>query len=345
MSTKFAAAPPLLVPAANFEPSEINWLWRGFIPAGKLSIIAGAPGVGKTTLGLNFMATISAGGQWPDGAAAEQGETAIWTGEDSIEDSLIPRLLAMDANLDRVKIVGGDVERPFDPARDVAALQDELNNMTEFLRLLVIDPLVAVLGSADSHRNSDTRAALGPLAQLAADTGAAVLGVHHLTKGSAGRDPLERLTGSLAFGALARSVLIAGESKSCGPVLMRAKSNLSCDRGGFAYQIIEQPIPSDPNIRATRINWGEPIEGRARDVLAATETENVDAGAASALSVAKRWLEDLLSDGPVAVREVESAARAAGMAWATIRRAKDAAGIEARKGAMDQGWTWAWPSG
>jgi putative DNA primase/helicase len=250
----------------------------------------------------------------------------------------------MDADLDRVKIVGGDVERPFDPARDVAALQDELNNMRGFLKLLVIDPLVAVIGSADSHRNSDTRNALGPLAQLAADTGAAVLGVHHLTKGSAGRDPLERLTGSLAFGALARSVLIAGESKSCGPVLMRAKSNLSCDRGGFAYQIIEQPIPSDPNIRATRINWGEPIEGRARDVLAAAEGQNDD-GSASALSGAKRWLLDLLSDGPVAVREVESAALAAGMAWATIRRAKDAAGVEARKGAMDQGWTWALPSG
>ena len=93
------------------------------------------------------------------------------------------------------------------------------------------------------------------------------------------------------------------------------------------------------------IRWGAQIEGRARDVLAATETQNVDAGAASALSGAKRWLEDLLSDGPVAVREVKSAALAAGMAWATIRRAKDAAGIEARKGAMDQGWTWAWPSG
>jgi putative DNA primase/helicase len=336
--------PSLLVSAAAIQPERIGWLWHGWLAQGKIHVLAGAPGTGKTTLAISFAAVVSAGAAWPDGTIASVGDVLIWSGEDGIADTLIPRLAAAGADLHRVHIVGADERRPFHPGEDLAELEVEIRAREGSVRLVILDPLIAVVGLADSHKNSETRAALAPLAELARRTGVAILGVHHLSKGTAGRDPTERLSGSVAFGAVARVVMITAQGEGGGRVLMRSKSNLGRDDGGFEYEVEERELPNAA-IAATVIRWGAQIEGRARDVLAATETQNVDAGAASALSVAKRWLEDLLSDGPVAVREVESAALAAGMAWATIRRAKDAAGVEARKGAMDQGWTWALPSG
>ena len=88
-----------LVCAAAITPEPIDWLWEGWLATGKLHILAGAPGTGKTTVALAFAATISCGGRWPDGARADPGQVLIWSSEDDAKDTLVPRLIAMGANL------------------------------------------------------------------------------------------------------------------------------------------------------------------------------------------------------------------------------------------------------
>src|SRR5262249_3720665 len=112
--------------AASIKPEPILWLWKDWLALGKMHIIAGQPGVGKSTIAMKVAATVSAGGPWPDGSRAKQGKVIIWSGEDDDADTLIPRLEASGADLNRiyfVKDVSVDKQRrPFHPARDIPTL-------------------------------------------------------------------------------------------------------------------------------------------------------------------------------------------------------------------------------
>ena len=340
----------LLVPASSITPEPISWLWSGWLAAGKLHILAGIAGTGKTTIGTDFAAIVSAGLAWPDGTVAPVGDAAYWSGEDGINDTVIPRLAAAGADLQRVQIIGAENARPFNPSNDMAELEAAIIARAGAIRLLVLDPLVAVVGAVDSHKNAETRAALAPLAELARRTGVAIVGIHHLSKGTTGRDPTERLSGSLAFGAVARVVMITaqtqGEDAAMGDrVLMRAKSNIGADSGGFRYSIIERAVPSSPSILATTVQWGATIEGRARDVLADAESQAGGGRGGAAMKDAIDFLRDALAGGPVAVPVLQAAAAGAGMSWTTIRRAKALIRVLVLKSGMDGGWTWALPSG
>ena len=229
-----------LLPASGIKPEPISWLWRDWLARGKMHIIAGQPGTGKTTLAMKMAATVSAGSQWPDGTKATKGNVIIWSGEDDPADTLVPRLEASGADLSRIFFAGemscGKERRDFDPAKDITALQAAIGTAGG-ASLIIIDPIVSA-ASADSHKNGETRRGLQPLVYMAAKLGAAILGITHFTKGSEGRAPIDRVTGSVAFGALARVVIVAvreqdGDDGKPGPrVLMRAKSNIGPDDGG-----------------------------------------------------------------------------------------------------------------
>jgi hypothetical protein len=91
-----------LLNGGDLEPEVIRWLWDGWLARGKLHVMAGAPGTGKTTIALALAATISTGGRFPDGARCEAGNVLIWSGEDDPKDTLLPRLLAMGADRKRI---------------------------------------------------------------------------------------------------------------------------------------------------------------------------------------------------------------------------------------------------
>jgi hypothetical protein len=116
-----------LLPASGIKPEPISWLWREWLARGKMHIIAGQPGTGKTTIAMKMAATVSAGSRWPDGSAAKQGNVVIWSGEDDYADTLVPRLEASGADLSRIFFAGemtcGKERRAFDPAKDIPALQ------------------------------------------------------------------------------------------------------------------------------------------------------------------------------------------------------------------------------
>jgi putative DNA primase/helicase len=328
----------------DVEPVPIDWLWPGWLAAGKLHLIGGAPGTGKTTVAVALAATVSSGGRWPDGSRARAGSVVIWSGEDDNADTLNPRLRAAGADLQRVHTVGGVIDQgesyPFDPSRDMAALRDAIAGLPD-VRLIVIDPVVSAI-SGDSHKNAEVRRGLQPLVDLAGELRSALLGVTHFSKGTSGRDPVERITGSLAFGALARMVWVAAkqdtdDDRPARRVLLRAKSNIGPDGGGFAYDLRQEPLPDYPDIETSRVIWGDAIEGTAREVLADAEAQGEDA---EERRDAVSWLRELLSGGELPVNEVKRQADDAGHAWRTVQRAMRAAGVESKRSGFGERGKW-----
>lgn len=119
-----------LLRASDIPATPIRWLWKGWMAKGKLHILAGAPGTGKTTIALALAAAVTRGAPFPDGAQGEPGNVLIWSGEDDPADTLVPRLMAAGADLQRICIIGdvghGQDARPFDPARRPPAFSSVL---------------------------------------------------------------------------------------------------------------------------------------------------------------------------------------------------------------------------
>ena len=326
------------------SPEAVDWLWDGWLAAGKLQILGGQPGTGKTTIATALAATVTIGGRWPDGSRAEAGSVVIWSGEDDPADTLVPRLRAAGADMTRVHFIDGmrdGADRyPFDPARDSDSLLEALAGIGD-VRLLVIDPIVSAV-AGDSHKNAEVRRSLQPLVDLAQRQRCALLGVTHFTKGTAGREPVERITGSLAFGALARLVMVTAkaEAKDGEPArrfLARAKSNIGPDGGGFVYDLQQGELPGFPGVAASSVLWGAALEGTARELLADAEQQDDEAGEQRD---AADWLRDVLGYGPMPVKDVKRQADECGFAWRSVQRAMRRAGVESRRGGFGQPATW-----
>lgn len=332
----------VLLNGADVKPEPVCWLWQGWLALGKLHILAGAPGQGKTTIALAVAAAVTRGGRLPDGSACEPGNVLIWSGEDDPADTLLPRLMAMNADLRRVCFVqGARIDGqivPFDPARDIVQLADAAGRIGG-AKLLILDPVVSAV-TGDSHKNTEVRRALQPVVELASALGAAVLGISHFGKGSAGRDPTERVVGSVAFGAVARVVLVAAKVK--GPdgeerrIIARSKSNIGPDDGGFVYSLDQ--VEAAPGIQASRLLWGEAVQGSARDLIAEPEDQGDE------LVDVDGFLRNVLADGvPTPSKAVQKDAREAGFNIRTVQRAAKRIGVVIAKGGMKDGWYWTLP--
>ena len=332
-----------LLCAADIVPQPIEWLWPGWLAVGKLAILAGLPGTGKTTLALALAATITRAGHWPDQSpCAKGGRVLVWSGEDDPGDTLVPRLQAAGADLDRVQFLNAVWEqrgkRAFDPADDMPKMATAIERHGD-VRLLIIDPIVSAV-KGDSHKAAEVRRSLQPIADFAMRQRCAVLGITHFSKGSGGSNPLDRVIGSQAFGALARIVLVAGKSEQGeGRMLARAKSNIGPDDGGVGYTLEDVVLPS--GITTSRVLWGEMLAGSARELLG--EVEGVEEGG-SMIDKAAAFLRAALVGGPVASNDLEREALAAGLTWNSLRRAKDGVGVVVGKAGMKGGWEWSLPA-
>ena len=195
---------------------------------------------------------------------------------------------------------------------------------------MVIDPISAFMGNADSHKNSDVRGLLSVLADLAQETQVAVVFVSHLNKGQG--SPMSRVTGSVAFVAAARSGMLVGRDPADPDrkIIAMLKVNLSKECKGVAYRI------GTGNSNMPVIEW-EPgvVDVRPEDILN-FEGDN----ARRERSEAAEWLCAELSHGPVNTTSLQSLAREAGHAWRTVQRAQKELKVKAKKTGHNGSWQW-----
>lgn len=329
---------------ADIQTEPLRWLWTKRMPLGKLTIVSGDPGLGKSLVTLAIAAVVSRGGIWPcNEGNAPIGDVVLISAEDDPADTLRPRLEAAGADLQRIHVLdqvsysdedGVTRNRPWS-FRDTEAL-DYLLVSKPTCKLVVIDPLSAYLAGADSHKNSDVRSLLAPLAELAARRAVAVLTVSHLNKGAG--PAMYRTSGSLAFVAAARAAYAVAKDKDDPGrrLVLPIKCNLSADSSGLAYQIGVAPN-------------GSPVVEWESQVVSITAEEALDAdhekyGGQGERQEAMEWLREYLADGPRSARQVRTAAQDAGLSWITVRRAKDALGIRPTKAGFNGGWEWALPA-
>lgn len=323
----------------------ILWLWPGWLPLGKMTILAGAGGCGKTNLSLALIATITTGGFFPDGLRCENpGKVLIYSTEDDPADTLKPRLIANGANISKVSFIAGRTSKdgklePFDPAKDFSKIEQYIKTNPD-LKLLMIDPLVSAI-SGDMNKANDVRRSLQPLVDLANKYDFAILGITHFAKGSANNSPADRILGSQAFSALARMAWCASRREADGDyILVRAKSNISVLDGGICYQL--ESVTIADKIETTKTNWLGKIDGFAKELLNSAELNVGDNN--SAVEVAKEFLIELLSDVErLPAKDVHLQAKEAGLSLSSIRRAQERLNIKPFRPCGEKVWFWSLP--
>jgi hypothetical protein len=314
---------------ADVAPEEIRWLWHGRLPAGKLVILDGDPGVGKSTITIDLAARISTGTAMPSGCSdyREPAGVLIIAPEDGLADTIRPRLDAAGADLQRIHAPKPG-EYPTLPGA-IEWLQEFI--VREGIGLVIIDPIMAFLGGADSYKDAEVRTVMTPLAGMADATGATILCVRHLNKGKGG-SAIYKGGGSIAFTAAARVALTAAKapdnSRRC--VLAVCKGNLAAAPPALFYSVVD-------NDGQPRIEWGGVAEFSADDLVADKRR-----GGSLAVEEAVAFLESELESGALPALDLKARAKEAGISEATLNRAKKKLGITPRRMAGQEGTPWAW---
>ena len=237
-----------LVNAADVKPRTTRWLWEGRVPLGMLTLLAGLPGLGKTTLGVQLCADVTRG-RLPGEQSGTPRSVLIASLEDTLEDTLAPRLQAADADLELVHFLRcrPDTGGALDLSRHLGEI--ERATVSTGAALLFVDPLIATLptGKVNAHRDQDVRSVLAPLATMAEQHGTSVLASMHFSK--AALDALLGVGGSIGFVGAARSVLVFGadptdEQGYRGParVLAHRKCNVGPIAGSLACTVGERTV-------------------------------------------------------------------------------------------------------
>lgn len=337
---------------SDIEAHPIDWLWPDRIARGKVNLIVGNPGLGKSQITASIAAVVTTGGRWPvDGRQCQVGSVLFLSAEDDPADTLRPRLEAAGADLTRVHVIDGVVQgytgsrtrrdRIFYLDEDLPALESKLLELS-CVAAVVIDPISAYLGTTDSHKNAEVRGLLAPLSELAARRRVAVIAVSHLSK-AVGSQPLNRVMGSLAFVAAARGAYLVAPDptvKHRRP-FVPLKNNLGPDEAGLAFFIEGATVPSAGGpLETSRVVWSDEAVHITADEVMQSEC----ARSTSALEEAGDFLKETLSVGPIAARVVCASAKAEGITERTLRRACKSLGIRVRKNGMEGGWVWSIPS-
>jgi hypothetical protein len=300
---------------ADVEPEAVSWLWGGRIPRGKVTLLVGDPGSGKSFASLAISAAVTHGRPLPgDEVGAEPASVIIWNGEDGIADTIRVRAEMCDARLERVHVIESAIEADGTIAsfglNHLRILAEEVERRSD-VGLIVIDPIAALLGGVDAHRDSEVRAALQPVVELATRTGVAVVVIMHLRKSDASRS-LYRVGGSIGFVGLARSVLlVAKDAESGRSAIAPLKQNLAAEM-----------LPIEFRIDGDGFSWGgEAFDLNAGRLLSAPVSDDRP----NRREEAEDAIRDALADGELTAADFDAAiVQRAGIARKTFDRARAA---------------------
>ena len=338
---------PVLTCLANVEPCPVSWLWPGRIPLGRITLLAGRPGEGKSLLTTDMAAHVTTGTPWPDGSSCPQGSVILISAEDDPADTIRPRLDAHHADVRRVHLLSAvrhikndnDQERPFSLV-DVNAIEVALARLPD-CKLIVVDPIGSFLGgSTDAHRDNEVRAVLAPIAALAERYGIAVLVVAHYRKTS-GNFADDAVIGSRAFTGIARAVwhLMSDPHNKARRLLLPGKNNLAHGGDGLAFSISGE---------TPHIVWEpDPVEMNADEALAIeNRSHGSKPGPVSVeLDTALNFLESALAGGSRQSRDLlNDWENGQGGSKRTLDRAKGILKIESFRPEVPGPWWWRLPS-
>jgi len=340
------AARARVVTLSDVQVEPVRWLWPGRIPYGKLTVLEGDPGLGKSQLALALAAAVSTGSALPGGMtsdAGEPGHVLLLTGEDGLADTVRPRVEAAGGDPGRIHSFESvpDPERP--GQYRFPSLPEDVSHLLLEIRargvtLVIVDTLTTYLGGEfNSFKDADVRRALAPLAHLAETTGCAIVLIRHLTKQSRGR-AITAGGGSIGIVGGARSCLLLAEDPDNPElrVLAVVKANLTKKPDSLSLTI-EEAANGWPHVV-----WSGTSSHSADDLIAARGEEGEDK---SALDDAREHLRGWLASGPVLQQEIERLARDAGISDKTLRRAKAKERVQSqRTGFGKSPWFWCLPA-
>ena len=333
VATRPHSTRPLSYGVDDVQEESVRWIWEQRIALGKLTVLDGWPGVGKSTIVADLAARITSANPMPDGSRSHLASPAtvlLASGEDGFADTILPRFLAAGGRPDRLRLLR-DVEgpatslaepEPFAIPKHLQRLRSEIKRLG--VRFVCFDPLSDFVAADVNFRDEQAmRLALSPLRSIAEETDCAVLLVRHLTK-SGGSDPLTRGTGAISVIGIARGGLLVGQDpsdpsgKRC--VLVGFKSNLGDRAPALTYE-----IGRNDRHRCSIVDWGEASAQQASTLLTTSadpEDRSVRAQIADQLRLAT-------VHGPIPCAQANDAIVAAGfnVSKKTIQRAASEAGL------------------
>lgn len=341
-----------LTPASQITIRAVRWLWKDRIPSGCLTLLAGREGIGKSTVAYQLVADLTRG-KLLGAAEGEPRNVIVAATEDSWGHTIVPRLMAAGADLDRVFRVdvttSTGTEGTLTLPSDLGDLEWAITEISA--ALILLDPLMSRLGAdLDSHKDAEVRQALEPLVALADKCDAAFLGLIHLNK-STGGDPLSRMMGSRAFAAVARAVLFVMTDPDDESVrlLGQPKNNLGrTDLPTLTFTIRSAHVADTEDgepITTGQIDW----QGSTGRSIAEALAEADGGRKVTAVGEASKWLVRYLKSagGTEKSATVKEAGMEAGYSVDSLKRARIRTKIQSETipGIMPRQTLWSLPDG
>ncbi|PYP91697.1 MAG: hypothetical protein DMG65_06535 [Candidatus Angelobacter sp. Gp1-AA117] len=328
-----ATTEPVLITLSDVAPTKVRWLWPNRVPLGKLTMFVGDPGIGKSFVALDLAARVSTGSN----EVTSCGDVILLSAEDDPADTIRPRLDSVKADTARIHYLksvrtsdnGTQRERMFRLTQDIAQIAEALNRHPQ-TKLVIIDPLSAYMGGVDGNKDEDVRSILAPLAELAAKYGVAIVCIKHMNKAEE-KSAMYRAGGSIAYIAAVRIawMFLKDRNNPQRNFMLPLKCNIGPTPDGVAYSI--QETDSGP-----RVVWeSQPIKVNLEDALRPAVPNRE-----TKLEKAKKWLSELLADGPLSSNDVDEAATKAGFSLATLRRASEEINVARTRAGFGQNGQW-----
>jgi AAA domain len=309
---------------ADTEMTRVNWLWSNHLARGKLTMLAGDSALGKSQISICLAAALTKTREWPDGDEAPSGSVIILSAEDAINDTIVPRLAAADADLSRVYClkcvrVEGKTQS-FNIQTNMDLIEKKVREVGD-VALVIIDPVTAFFGGEiDSHRITDVRAALLPLEQFAEQLDVAVLCIAHPPK-SPSTKALNFIAGSGEFTHAPRLTFMVIEDPESPDrnLLLAVKNSLGRKPEGLGYSIVSALVGPGESIPTSRIEWdNRPVYMTADEVLEA----HAEKRKAKAKGEAESFLRTKMEPGQsYPASDIKQQAANAGIAERTLGRA------------------------
>lgn len=338
----------------DVKPEKLEWLWPDRIPLGKLTLLVGHPGIGKSFLSLYMTAQVSSGRAWVDTfGGSEPGSVIVMTAEDDPGDTVSVRLIASEANLEKVYEIqgytaGGKTQGLYNLTKDFDVLVRAVQEIGD-VKLIVIDPISAYMEGKNENKNAEMREYLNPLIQLANIGNLAIVGISHLNKNNdltAG----QRILGSTGLLAACRAAWLVhpDENDLERKLFLPLKGNLSKNPNGLAYRLMARSVMTDDGTTPSAYCAfePEPVYMTAEEALIAKKGSS---GRPRKREGVREWLWLYLEDGPKLLDDILAAGKEKGFTKRTLERIKAKDEIQSISNYDPETgkvrWEWALPTG